>query len=368
MLKSNGVLVGRMRGVRMIIFTIVTASLSGCATEKAWVPIRYTLTPERGLPPHVRTVAVLDSKVNEVTDRKWSELAANMLQDMIQDSIGNFELDLKIADRKHLTDVMAEQDLAAAGVTRSTSGSRGQGGSVMHVDGTIESEINVKVETHKGQQTTISGLGLQGGGAKATDRFGRQYREGHGGADIQTREVETVTRNIIVQTTFKLVDNTTNQNLATYAPPPYSQMDSTKASPLFGSAQTEAALTPRDEIIGQAVKKGAQSFVSQILPRAIRFEIPVESSASEQCKLGVKMLRGEDYSEAIRYFRAAIAENPADDRAHYGAAVAYEAMGDHTNALAFYKSAFRENPAPQYRAAKTRLDEQLSRIVRTDAR
>ena len=197
-------------GVLIAVWAACTSGLCGCATQEAWVSVNYVLEPSRGLPTGMKAVSVENAKVNEVTDRRWSELAANRIQDLIQDSNRRFGTNLKVVDRKHLSQGLAEADLAAAGLTESDS--PGHGGKIMAAQGIIQSEINVKVETHHGKQTTISDLWGAGG-------------RGLGAGEIRTREVDTVSRNITVQTTFKLVDAATNRNWITHSPPPTSRCD-----------------------------------------------------------------------------------------------------------------------------------------------
>lgn len=331
-----------------VSFAVLAACVSamlGCATERAIVSISYVVEPSKGLPPGMNSVAIMDSRVNTVTDRKWSELAANSIQARIQDANDKYGANLRIADRKHLAEGLAEQDLAAAGITSGYSA----GGKVMEVRGIIESEINVKVATKRGTQSTISGFGGFGGGRS-------------GGGHIDTREVETVQRSITVQTTFKLVDTVNNRNWITYSPAPYSRSDRTHTSILFGSSQTEAELTPRDEIIGAAVERGIREFVGKIVPCKMEYELPVESSANANCVQGVRMLRAQAYAEALSYFRAAVAENPNDDKAAYAAGVAAEASGDYQAALDYYRRAYGLRASARYKRARDRLFGHIARI------
>ncbi len=174
-------------------------------------------------------------------------------------------------------------------------------------------------------------------------------------------------RNITVQTTFKLVDTVNNRNWITYSPVPYSRFDKTKTSILFGSSQTEAELTPRDQIIKEAVTKAARAFVSQFLPCEMRYEVFVESSMNKSCQTGVKLLRAEAYAEALSYFKLALGESADDHRAALGAAVAAEAAGDYQQALRFYRRAYGIRPDARYRDARDRLADHLRRIRRGDA-
>lgn len=331
----------------VVVAAACLSAVLGCASERAIVTVSYVVEPSKGLPPGMDAVAILDSKVNTVTDRKWSELAANSIQARIQDANHRFGANLRIADRKHLTEGLAEQDLAAAGVT---SGSApGAGGKVMEIRGIIESEINVKVDTKRGSQTTIAGVSGWGGRRS-------------GGGSLETREVETVQRNITVQTAFKLVDSVNNRNWITYSPPPFSRSDSTQASILFGSSQTEAALTPRDEIIGAAVERGIREFVGLIVPTNLEFDLEVESSGNAKCVQGVRMLRAQDYAGALSYFRAALIDDPNDDKAAYAAGVAAEGAGDFKTALNYYRQACGIRGAPRYLLARDRLSEHITRI------
>lgn len=337
---------------KMLLAAIAATVIVGCAGgERAMVPISYVVEPTKGLPPGMRAVAINDSKVNQVTDRKWSELAANQIQDRILAARNKYGIDIDVADRKHLSEGMTEQDLAAAGVT--TTSSPGQGGRVMAIQGIIESEINVKVETHKGKQSTIANITGWGG-------------RGRRGGNVSTREVDTISRNIVVQTTFKLIDTVNNRAWITYSPEPYSQSDKTKTFFLFGSSQTEAELAPRDEVIGAAVNKGVREFVSQMVPCEMQYTMVVDASSNKNSVQGVKMLRSESYTGALTQFKMAIADNPDDDKSVFGAGVACEAMGDFDQALKFYKRAYGIKAEQSYRNAKKRLSADIERIMKTE--
>ena len=149
--------------------------------------------------------------------------------------------------------------------------------------------------------------------------------------------------------------------------PPTSRFDRTNTFFLFGSSQTEAALTPRDEIIKAAVDVESREFVNQFLPCEVRLDIYVESSGNEQCAEGVKMLRADAFEEAIHYFKQAMAQRSDDDRAAYGAGVAAEAVGRYEDALKYYRRAHSMRPMPQYKSAKDRLSGHIGRIRRSGA-
>jgi len=324
----------------------------GCSSsERATALVTYTVTPDVGLPPGMSSVAVLDSTVNEATDTKWSEMAANYIQHLVQESNQKYGTSLQVADRKQTSRVMTESELSASGMAASEN--PGATAKLLGVQGLVMSEINIKTRVDAGRQRTVSAMDVFAYG-------GSHY--GGGGGGVDTEEVETATRNITVQTDFKLVDSATGKNWVTYSPKAYSQTDRTKASPFFGSSKTEAEMTPRDEIIAAAVEQGARVFVSRFIPCEVTHEIEVESSGNEACIQGVKYLRGDMNAEAHAQFRAAIAEDPDDDKAVFAAGVACELLGRHAEALDYYKRACVLKAEPQYLDAKNRLSADISRI------
>jgi tetratricopeptide (TPR) repeat protein len=69
----------------------------------------------------------------------------------------------------------------------------------------------------------------------------------------------------------------------------------------------------------------------------------------------VKLLRGEQYDEALTAFATAVDENPGDHRSAFGAGVAAEAAGKFDRALKFYQMAAQEQENRTYREARDRV-------------
>ena len=185
---------------------------------------------------------------------------------------------------------------------------------------------------------------------------------GGGSGSVSTTEVEKVKRNMTVQTDFRLTDAATSKNWATWAPRPYRATEETKPSPFFGSSKTEAELTPRDQIIGTLVERGAREFCSQFIPCEVEYEVELESSGNEACEQGVKLLRGDMYEEALMQFEAAIAENCEDHQALFAAGVTCEKLGRYDEALDFYKKALMQKCEVEYTEAKKRMAANKDRI------
>ena len=340
--------VGRIGFVGLFVVFLV-----GCqASERATVQFSYVVEPERGLPPGMTTLAIQPAKVGDNTDPKWSDLCATVLQSLVNESRIRYGTNVQVTDRRDTQVTFDEADMAAAGMTTAKTRT---GGQLLAAQATILSNINVKVDKTIGRQRTLSGLDLAG-------------FDGHGysggGGRIETDEVETVTRTLTVQTDFRLVDTANNRIWAQHTPRPYTSTDRTHASPIFGSSQTEAELTPRDQIIAALVDQAAREFISQLMPCRIDVSEEVISSGDQNCMQGVRMLRAEAFGQAVSYFEAALASHPDDHRASFGAGVACEASGDSARALRFYRSACASRNSDVYRAARDRMKMYGSRIRR----
>lgn len=329
----------------------VVALLAGCqGSERARVHFSYVVEPERGLPQGMKTITIAPAKLGPNTDPKWSDLCATILHGLVNESRNRFGTQVTVSERRDAQVTFDEADLAAAGMS---TGKPGSGEQLLAAQGAILSNINVKVELVEGKQRTLTGLFLSGGG-------GHGY--GHGATDIQTDEVETVTRTMTVQTEFKLVDTANGQVWAHYSPRPYMATDKTEASPIFGSSQTEAELTPQDQIIASLVEEAATEFISQLMPCKVEVTETVTSSSNANCVQGVKLLRAEMYQDALSHFKLALSESGDDFRAAFGAGVACEAMGRYPEALQNYQLACAGRDADMHRQARDRMKTYGSRV------
>jgi len=332
-----------------ISLAMLTAA-TGCASKQtATVSFSYVVEQEKGLPPGMKTIAIMPAKVGETTDPKWQELSTTVVAALINESRSKFGTDVTVTERRDAKAVFDEGDMRAAGMAT------GKGGDtkLIGAEGLLLSNINVKVEKHVGKQRTLSGLDIAGFGG---------HHSGGGYVSPETEEVETVTRNMTVQTEFKLVDSATGRVWEHFSPKTYRATDRTQASPIFGSSKTEAELTPQDAIIGTLVERGAREFVSRLMPCRIDVETEVESSGNKNCVEGVKLLRAEAYRDAISAFQAAIAEDLNDHRAAYGAGVACEATGQFESGLKYYNLACAGEGNRTYTDARDRMKTYGSRM------
>ena len=333
------------RTVGLLCISVLAAGVVGCATEQASVRFSYVVDPAKGLPPGMKIITIEPASLGETTHPKWSELSVSIMQKLVNESRDRFGTDIVVSDRRDAQVTFDTADLEAAGMATGSS-QPGSGGQLLGAQGTILSTINVKIDRKIGKQRTLSNLFLAGGGGK---------RRGGGAVDIDTEEVETVTRSFIVQTEFKLLDTSNNRVWDPYAPPLYRSTDRTKASPIFGSSQTEAELTPEDQVIAPMVQRGARAFISRLMPCRIDVEAFVVSSTNGNCTDGVRLLRAEAYESALGSFRAALSSDRWDHQAAFGAGVACEALGRCNEALEYYRQACAGQESAKYQEARDRM-------------
>ncbi len=332
----------------LCLLSSMALAASGCGGGvTALVPVSYVRQPTKAIPQGLTTVAVLPAECGAATDAKWSDMTASLVHHLIQDGASRHGASLRIADRRETKKVFDEADMAAAGLINS-GGNLGAPAKVLGVEAFVLSKVNIKVEKHSGRKRTIDGMSALSG-----------WR--YGGGSVSTSEVETVTRNMTVQTEFKLTDAKTGEVWFHWMPKTYRATEKTKASPFFGSSKTEAELTPRDQIVGTLVERGARDFVSLFLPCQVEYEVEVKCSGNEACTQGVKLLNADMYDDALAQFNMALREDPEDHRAAFGAGVSCEVLGRFSQALDHYKKACYLKARPEYIEAKKRMAANTSR-------
>jgi curli biogenesis system outer membrane secretion channel CsgG len=338
-------------GCMVVVAGSVGLAAVGCngggGREVANVNFSYVIEKEKGLPPGMKSIAIVPAKVGETTDPKWSDMSSTILASLINESKNKFGTPITVTERRDTKPVFEEADLAAAGMSTKTGGKPGQ---LEGADGYVLGNINVKVETHVGKQRTLSGVDLSG--------LAGEFRGDHyvgGRVKAETSEVETVTRNMTVQSEFKLVDATNGRVWEHYSPRVFRATEQTKASPIFGSSKTEAELTPQDRIVATLVERAAREFVSMLMPVRVDVEAEVRSSGNPNSSEGIRRMRAEDYHGAVEAFNAALADNPNDHRTAFAAGVAAEAMGNMEMALNYYNRACAAQNNAIYTEARDRV-------------
>jgi len=336
----------------MVLACLAIIPLACSSRESHVVEISYTLEPSKALPVGLTSIAVLPAELGPATDPKWSQLASNVVINLLHEANAYSDVQLTIVAREETKKIVAEADLAAAGLIQSD---RPGADAVLHeIEGIVVSRIDVKVETHRGSERTIDSINFS---ALSGDKHHRS------GPLFNTSEVETISRTMTVHSSFKLIDSKTGKEWESSVSK-HQGTDETSVSPFFGSGKTEADLTPRDRIIGTLVERGAREFVGKLVPRIISQRIKLKSSSQDDCQAGVRLMRADMYEESLARFRAALADDPSDHRALFAAGVTCELMGRYDEALRYYRLACGEDDKDEYLENKQRLAAHLDRIRR----
>jgi len=403
------------------------------AKEKQTVTISYLLGPSRPLPEGLRAVAVIDSGVvapdlkRDEREAKWSIMAADMIEAMLQAGSAMTSSPILVAKRSETQAVLREHDLALAGMVAGDQAARA--GKLLAVQGLITSRIVVQIDEQRGTRSTLDWMSLMGGAINETlsprpdprpaparppvvqrrpppeirrTPDGRTYtvqrgpartavppsyrgipaqvyvprrhrvpqRErsaAGGGLVIKTRDVEEISRHLTVQCSFTLIDAGTGQAIIQYSPPPFRKVDRRSPDFFFGSLLGEKDLDPVDHFIGELVEQATREFVSMIVPVevSVAYELVARHDPAEQA---LRALRADDYAGAMGGFERELQEEPGEHETLFALGVVNELMGRPSQALEYYRKALAAEDVDDdelaiYAAAKDRLTAHLGRIL-----
>jgi hypothetical protein len=137
------------------------------AKEKERVTVTYVLAPAQPLPEGLKAVAVIDAGVQTQGDkqddreRKWSTMAADMIEAMLGSSASRFGSGLNVAQRRQTQAVLKEQDLRLAGLVEGEAAAKA--GKLLAVQGLIVSRITIDIDVQKGSKSTMDWGSVLGG-------------------------------------------------------------------------------------------------------------------------------------------------------------------------------------------------------------
>lgn len=388
--------------------------------------VSYVLGPSKPLPEDIKAVAVIDAGVQTQgahegdREQKWSAIAADMIEAMLQNGGSEYGGGLAVAKRSQTRQILQEQDLRLSGLVEGADAARA--GKLLAVQGLITSKLIISLDVQKSSKSTLDwgailGGAIQGlGSSRDRDRaprevfvrpaprvirrsppadprarysrvqpgrrllyaptyrptrsprpdFGGPGEGGFGGFGLKTREVEEISRSLTVQCSFSLVDANTGQAILQYSPPPYQKTDSSSPDFLFGGMVDDADLDPVDHFIGELVERATREFVGMMVP--VPFEQTYNLTLSgKRGEAAVRAIRADDYDTASRQLEAALRDDD-DGSISFALGVVSELKGDYAGALKWYRQACAapdpdKDDLPTYLAAKQRLTSHLPRIM-----
>lgn len=381
----------------MVLWTGITGA---AAKEKQVVTVSYRLAPSRPLPANIHAVAVIDSGVESIDgikgnarEKKWSTIAADMIEAMLQGGAEGASSGLTVVQRRATKQILAEQDLQLAGIVEGDAAMKA--GKLLAVQGLIESKISIHIDTKRTVKSSIDWTGVLGGSIQSLSQPRRrevQYRpprgappgqydnpyrrrertDVDGGFVMPTREVEEISRNLTVQCSFSLIDATSGAGVVQFSPPVFQKTDKKSPDFLFGRCVDASDLDPVDHFIGELVERACREFVGMMAPVQVSYTYEIVGRGDEG-EAAVRAIRADDYASAVRLFEEARAKKPKEDATVFALGVTCELAGDYQRALDYYRQASAmpkvdKDELPVYLAAKNRLTEQMDRIMRPTGR
>lgn len=380
----------------LLVAFVSTAALipSADAKEKQVVTVSYVLLPERPLPADMKTVAVMDSGVESIDgvkgnlrSKKWSSIAAELIESMLQAPSAEGESPVTVVQRRATKKILDEQDLKLAGIVEGDSAT--QVGKLLAVNGLIMSKIDIRVDTRRQTKETLDWTRLLGqsgnaAGPRRDPRFrpmpggpreGNPYRpqrrapQGPGGTEMPTKTIEEISRSLTVQCSFALVDANTGRSIVQFSPPVYQKTDKAKPNFIFGGCVEEADLDPVDMFIGELVERAARDFTGMLAPTRVGFTFEIVGRGDEG-EEAIRAIRADDFARAVQLFEAAHRDDPKEDQTVFALAVTCELAGDFERALDYYRKVCSmpkvdDDDLVNYLAAKDRLAAHIGRIART---
>ncbi len=151
----------------LALLAVMAMCWPASAKEVQSVTVSYVVGPAQPLPAGLKAVAVIDSGVatkgvqQDEREQKWSVMAADMIEAMLQAGTGMGASQISVAKRDQTQAVLAEHDLALAGLVEGTDATRAA--KLLAVQGLITSRITINIEEQRGRKSTVDWMQIMGG-------------------------------------------------------------------------------------------------------------------------------------------------------------------------------------------------------------
>ena len=157
------------------------------------------------------------------------------------------------------------------------------------------------------------------------------------GPTLASQPRQRVRRTMTAGGKIEAIDGAKGEILFTH---PISQqsVEDKESTPFIGGGGTPMSLVPEQQKIKDLLENELRWFVSRMVPTAVRIDLLVHGS-SGSCSNGVNAMKTDNNAAALAFFKKALAKEPGDYRAAFGAAVACELMHDLAGAQKNYESA-----------------------------
>lgn len=157
----------RRKWTAAAIICVLTCAGCAWAKERQTVTISYVLSPPQDLPEGLQAVAVINSDVatrgiqQDEREAKWSVIAADMIEAMLQAGSGLMAQPIMVAKRSETQAVLREHDMALAGIVAGEQAANA--GKLLAVQGLITSRIVVQIDEQRETKSTLDWMSILGG-------------------------------------------------------------------------------------------------------------------------------------------------------------------------------------------------------------
>jgi len=175
------------------------------------------------------------------------------------------------------------------------------------------------------------------------------------GKYTRTSQRMSVQRQITVSTSIRLTNAMTGVVQSSFSAPK-SQTDKSRPGLFVGENMAEADLPAGAVVIENLLEEQVIQFVGEVVGTHKRGEPErISASANPDCRAGVRYLESESWSAALDAFERAIAADPGDHRALFGAGVACEMTNRNDEAIKYYERAVGLSDSSAYARALRRV-------------
>ncbi len=259
------------------------------------------------------------------------------IQSMLSDEIRRRDLAIEIIDQKTVSQREREKALVQAGVKRADPNA--DYGPDLSFGTAIVVDVTAAKEVLYGEGSSIGASGL---GDLLNQRMPRSEK-------VRTVARDLSIKGVVILSKLDGRAQFTHRVDAT-------QLDEEEAGALMGSDKSERDLPAQSQVVSGMITAIAREVVGALIGlEAPPIEEHIKSSSNENCRNGVVLLAAEDWEGALREFKAALAMDPEDDRAYYGAGLACEKLGRMDEAFNNYSKAYGFENEDEYEAARRRV-------------
>jgi tetratricopeptide (TPR) repeat protein len=322
---------------------------TGGGSDKSAISITYSRAAEIELPADVRKLAIAEFTGQAGQDSRWGEITSDKLSSALDDYNRKYQR-YQLVDRKHLKDILGEQDIQLA---VSETGDATKIGKIAKVDAMIYGSAKISPEHVRATKNVPS----FDGGRPGMKTVSYQKLKVTAVISFTMDDINTG-KTIVSQTITKNFDSDRDSKQKGFAGVMKSMSGSNDQVPV-----AEAANVLIDECV--------QQFVRMISPHEVTIKERLAKSRSKDkavLKLvaqGNRLAVSGDYSEALQCYQDALEQESDDDAALFDAGLMCEATEKYKEASEFYSKAIKANPEQDaYIRARSRVSSGSAKVVK----